>query len=257
MNESMGTNGSAAMAPFPAVRDERSATAAGGGRQAERARAPRSSSRAARSAAGPYDALLWRLQARTGATAEKTITLGFTSCERRAGVTTVAANVATRAAELRMGPVLLVEATGGPSRLAKLWRLSAGPGLAQLLDSEAAFGDCLRPGPAPELTVLPSGVQERDGLGTLEAGAAEALLAEACADHRLVIFDLPAASQLREMLLVARLLDQVLLVVRSESTRRRDAQRLADVLLDDGVPLSGAVLNRQRCYVPRLLQRWI
>jgi Mrp family chromosome partitioning ATPase len=85
----------------------------------------------------------------------------------------------------------------------------------------------------------------------------EALLAEACADHRIVLFDLPAADELNQMLLVAKQLDQVLMVVRSDSTRKGDAERFGEQLLDDGAPLAGTVLNRQRDYIPRFLRKWL
>jgi hypothetical protein len=49
----------------------------------------------------------------------------------------------------------------------------------------------------------------------------------------------------------------VLLVIRSEHSQGPEAQRVADQLLEDGVPLSGAVLNRERRYLPRWLKRWI
>jgi Mrp family chromosome partitioning ATPase len=210
-----------------------------------------------RRGAEPYDSLLWRLQARQSTDSAKVATLGLIGCERRVGVTTVASNLAVRASELQLGPVLLVETSICEPRLTNAWGLVPTPGLAQLLAGEASFNECLRPGPAADLTVLPGGTLPRGETSVLEPGVIDVLLAESCADHRLVIFDLPAADQLQQMLLLAKQLDQVLLVVRSDSTRQRHAQRVADRLLDDGVPLAGAVLNRQRSYVPRLFRRWI
>src|SRR5262245_48104838 len=110
-----------------------------------------------RPGAEPYDGLLWRLQARQAAEADRAMTLGLIGCERRVGVTTVAANLAIRASELMLGPVLLVEAAAGGSRLSRLWRLAPGPGLAQLLSGEAAYADCIQPGPGPGLSVLHAG----------------------------------------------------------------------------------------------------
>jgi Mrp family chromosome partitioning ATPase len=211
----------------------------------------------ARRRSEPYDELLWRLQARQSQSAAAAISLGLTSCERRAGVTTVAANLAVRASELQLGPVLLVETTAGNPRRNNLWSSDSGPGLAQLLAGDASYSECLRPGAARDLTILPAGALPKGEIALLEPGAIDALLAEASADHRLLIFDLPPASQLNQMLLLAKQLDQVLLVVRAEATRKRDAVRLADRLLDDGVPLAGAVLNRRRHYVPRWLDRWM
>jgi Mrp family chromosome partitioning ATPase len=219
---------------------------------------PREANTAARRrGAEPYDALLWRLQARQTPDAGRCITLGLVGSERRVGVTTVATNLAVRASDLQLGPVLLVETSPGGMRRSNLWSNESGPGLAQLLAGDASYSECLRPGPSGDLSILPAGALPRGETCVLEPGAIDALLAEACADHRLVVFDLPAADHLREMLLLARQLDQVLLVLRSGATRQRDMQRVADRLIEDGVPLAGAVLNRQRSYVPSWLKRWM
>jgi Mrp family chromosome partitioning ATPase len=72
-----------------------------------------------------------------------------------------------------------------------------------------------------------------------------------------VIFDFPPADRLRQSLLLARRLDQVLLVVRAESTRKDDAAKLSQRLVDDGLPLAGVLFNRHRSYVPRWMERWM
>src|SRR5262245_49482858 len=106
-----------------------------------------------RPGAEPYDGLLWRLQARQSTDSNDAMTLGITACERRAGATTVAASLALRAAELQLGPVLLVEANRRGSWLSKKWGLQEGPGLAQILAGEATYLECLQSGPAPQLEV--------------------------------------------------------------------------------------------------------
>jgi tyrosine-protein kinase Etk/Wzc len=209
-----------------------------------------------RRGAEPFDALLWRLQSRQ-ATASGAAMIGLIGSEARTGVTTIAANLAVRASELGLGPVLLVETNCERPRLATTWRLPAGPGLAELMSGEAAFADCLCNGPVIDLHVLPAAAAKRREAPFWDAGAVDALVAEACADHRIVLFDLPAADQLHQAVLLARRLDQVLLVVRAEQSRGTATQRAADRLLEDGVRLTGALLNRQRNYVPRWLNRWI
>jgi Mrp family chromosome partitioning ATPase len=206
---------------------------------------------------GPFDALLWRLQSKQPADRGDATTAGLIGCEPDVGATTIAANLAVRASELGLGPVLLVETDGERPRLRKVWKLAPGPGLAEALAGEAALSDCLYAGPAPDLRVIPAASSNRRDTPAWDAGAVDALLAEASADHSLVLFDLPCADQLNQALLIARRLDQVLLVVRAEHSRGPATRRAADRLLEDGVALTGAVLNRQRTYVPRLLRRWI
>jgi tyrosine-protein kinase Etk/Wzc len=255
MSEIININGTSAAAQQTPVRDSDANRlgrddAPGNGR-------PRSGVVKQPRRADPYDALLWRLEARQASDAAGPTTLGLIGSERRAGVTTLIANLAMRAAQLQLGPVLLIEANWEGPRLGKMWRLPRGPGLAELLAGRASYAECLRTGPAPDLNVLPAGTVRRREWPVLDPVSVNALLAEAGADHNLILFDLPAADQLHQALLVAKRLDQVLLVVRAESTRQRDAQKVVDRLVDDGVPLTGAVLNRQRSYVPRWLQRWL
>lgn len=209
-----------------------------------------------RRSAAPFDALLWRLQARQAGAAYRASTVGLIGCGERAGVTTLAGNLAVRASEMGLGPVLLVETDSDRPRLRKAWKLAQGPGLTELLGGEASYADCLRSGPTPDLHVI-TATGRRGHAGAWDAGAIGALLVEACADHSLVFFDLSAASQLGQAVMLARRLDQVLLVVRAETTRGGEAERIAEHLREDGVPLTGAVLNRERSYIPRWLSRWI
>ena len=63
--------------------------------------------------AGPFDELLCRLQAKRDRKSAGCAMIGLIGCEERAGVTTMAANLAVRASELGFGPVLLVEVHRG------------------------------------------------------------------------------------------------------------------------------------------------
>jgi Mrp family chromosome partitioning ATPase len=206
-------------------------------------------------AAAPYDALLWRLLSRRVAGDQAGCTIGVVGAEPRVGATTVAANLAVRACELQQGPVLLIEANPSRPKLAGSWKLAGAPGLPALVAGGASLNDCVQVGPAPDLKVLTAAAATE--LPTWESATVNALLAEVAADYRVVIFDLPAAGQLNDSLLLARQLEQVLLVVRAEQSRGPAVQRVADQLADDGVSLAGVVLNRQRTYVPRWLSRWV
>ncbi len=208
-------------------------------------------------AAQPYDGLLWRLLARRDSATHDSIVVGVMGCEPKAGATTIAANLAVRTSALQQGPVLLIEANHIRPRLASAWKLRPGPGLAGLLAGEASLGECLRDGPASDLKVLPAGATDHAAAPAWGPEVVAALLAEASADFRFVLFDLPPAGQSNDAVLLARQLNQVLLVVRAEQSRGPAVQRVTDQLLDDGVAVTGVVLNRERSYVPRWLNRWI
>jgi Mrp family chromosome partitioning ATPase len=207
--------------------------------------------------AGPFDELLCRLQARRDRKSTGRAMIGLIGCEERAGVTTMAANLAVRASELGLGPVLLVEVQRGNRSVESGWKLGRGPGLAELYSGSASLAECLRQGPTPELQVLLAGSHRDDELAEGDAVGVESFLSEIAADFSTVIFDLPPADRLRQSLLLARRLDQVLLVVRAESTRKDDAAKLSQRMVDDGLPLAGVLFNRHRTYVPWWMERWI
>jgi Mrp family chromosome partitioning ATPase len=243
MSDTLISNGTAHVLQ-PRAESSRKAVVAGAATSSARSAEPRRG-------AQPYDALLWLLQSRQ-AEGVDSVALGLIGCEDRTGVTTIATNLAVRASELGLGPVLLIEADAERPRVARAWRLANAFGLGDALVGRATLADCSRLGPAAGLQVLTvSGPTAGDV--DWDAAGVEALLAEARTDYRLVLVDLPAASRLNGALLLARRLDEVLLVVRAERSRRPAIERAADRLIEDGVPLTGAVLNRRRTYLPRWL----
>jgi len=221
------------------------------------ARRVRSASTVQCHGADPFDELLCRLQARRDRKSAGRTMIGLIGCEQRAGVTTMAANLAVRASELGLGPVLLVEVHRGRRSIETAWKLGRGPGLAELFSGEASLTECLRQGPTPDLQVLSAGSPRGDELAEGDAVGIDSFVNEIASEFATVIFDLPPANRLRQSLLLARRLDQVLLVVRAESTRKDDAIKLSQRLVDDGLPLAGVLFNRQRSYVPRWMERWV
>ncbi|MBX3427103.1 MAG: CpsD/CapB family tyrosine-protein kinase [Pirellulales bacterium] len=202
-----------------------------------------------------YDHLLWRLQSVLGDDAGTAYALGLVGCEAKTGVTTIAANLALRAAEQNWGSVLLVETDWYAPRLANLWHVPGQPGAAQLFAGAAPLVECVQPGPVAGLHVVPAGIVSHREQPLVDSNAVREFMAEARVDYRLIIVDLPCPDRLRQELILARLLDQALLVVRAETTRQGEAKRAVRQLQQDGVPLAGAILNRQRSYLPAWLRR--
>ncbi|MEN0110924.1 MAG: CpsD/CapB family tyrosine-protein kinase [Planctomycetota bacterium] len=210
-----------------------------------------------RRGADAYDTLLWRMQPRLEDAGGRGAgyMVGVTSCDRRAGVSTVAANLAIRAADHQMRPVLLVEGASARPTVARQFRLRGETGLADLLAGRAGPGDAIHRTAVEGLEVMPlgtNGLMDRVGLDHQKV---EATLDGLRESHELVVFDLPVASELRHMLLVARRLDAAILALKNEATPRGDAERTANQLRADGVNLIGSVVTRHRNYVPNWLRR--
>lgn len=208
-----------------------------------------------RASSHTYDHLLWRLQGAVSAEHASAFALGLIGAAAKAGVTTIAANLALRAAEQDWGPVLLIETDWHAPRLASRWKLSPQPGAARVFGGFATMAECVQPGPVAGLHVLPAGSISRRRQARVDAGAVREMMAEARVDYRLIVVDLPSAERIRQELALARLVDQALLVIRAEAVRTDDAARTKQQLEQAGVPLAGAILNRRRSYLPNWLGR--
>lgn len=221
--------------------------------QAAKRSAPR------RRGADAYDTLLWRLQPRLEEASQLERGVGYlagvTSCDRKAGVSTVAANLAIRAADHQMRPVLLVEGAVERPTMARKFRLRKAAGLADVLAGSCSIADAIHETEVEGLQVMPigtPGLMDRVGVDHEHVSAMLRGLRES---HEFIVFDLPPADRLRHMLLVARRLDAALLAIRSEATGAERLQRVATQLRSDQVNLVGSVVARRRQYVPSWLRR--
>jgi Mrp family chromosome partitioning ATPase len=212
---------------------------------------------ASRPGAEYYDGLLWRIESRRPHDDATGFLLGFTSSDRRAGVTTVAANLAIRAADHGLGPVLLADCNFCHPTLHTLFRAKRTVGVADILANQATLDACVQSTPIAGLQLLPSGTTLR--LQNLRV-APERIqeLATALRDRfALVVADLPAASELGATLLLATALDAALLVVRSERCRAHSALQAVQHLSEDRVPLAGTVLTERHRDLPNWLERLV
>ncbi|TWT95842.1 Tyrosine-protein kinase YwqD [Botrimarina colliarenosi] len=207
-----------------------------------------------RRGADAYDTLLWRLQPRLEEVREQNDGAGFlvgiTSCDRKAGVSTVAANLAIRAADHQMRPVLLIDASAEHPTVARQFRLRGVQGLADVMAGHCSVSDAVHETTVDGLEVMPvgtTGLMDRVGL---DCQHVEALLSGLRESHQMVVFDLPLTSELRHMLLIARRLDAAILAVSHEQTSATLLERAAEQLRSDGVPLAGTVVCRHKQRVP-------
>lgn len=208
-----------------------------------------------REGAAFHDTLLWRLRAGMDFESPSGYVLGVTSGERRSGVSTVAANLAIRAADNQMHPVLLVDANVRSPKQHRAFRLKGDVGLADVLVRGGTPEEAVQKTRYPGLDVLPLGLKDHFDRARVAADAIEQLDKWMRESYTTVIIDLPDATDLRHTLLLARKADSIVLVVRAESSRRNEIKKAVAKLQQDGVSIGGVVLNRIRQYAPRWLVR--
>ena len=201
-----------------------------------------------------YDLLLGRLLRQVEETGSASF-VGFTSCRRRAGVSTVAANVAIRAADLHSGPVLLVEANTTRPRQRQRFRLRRGPGLVDVLCTQLTLDSAAAETRVPGLSLLFPGRGSSQAPVAVTRDAVEQFVQELREHYVLVVFDFPSGDALSSWTPLVQEMDSLLLVVDSEKTTRREIQDLQRQCTVDNVAVTGAVLNRYRTYTPWFLRR--
>src|SRR4029077_14299463 len=143
-----------------------------------------------------FDALLWRLFDRREDADGVGYLLGVTGCARQSGVSTVAANLAIRAADHGLGPVLLVDANDHHPQLQRLFRAKIGAGLADVMAGQTALANAIQPTRVPGLQLLPLGTAGLIGRLRIDSARIEGLVAELRETYSLVLVDLPGACQM-------------------------------------------------------------
>lgn len=201
-----------------------------------------------------YDSILWRLRSEEQESSEAFMA-GVLGCSTKSGATTVASNLAIRSADHRMGPVLLVDANEQRPALERAFKLYDAQGFADVLMGECDTADAVHSTSVEGLQVMPLGTRGLMGRASVDPAGMRSLLNELRQDYATVIFDLPEADRMRHGLLIARQLDATLLVLKSETIRRKAAATLRHRLQQDGLNVVGAVMTQHKTYAPNWLTR--
>ena len=197
------------------------------------------------------DSLLWRLSARTTSVDKQGTIYGLTSCGPKSGVSTLATNLAIRASNNHMGPVLLIDANIKSPRLHRIFRQDGKVGLMDLLSGSSTPDEAIRPTSVTELDLLPLGSKE-----TLRNGRIipenYAHFTQWVREHYSTVFvDFTSIEWLRHSLMLARLTDSTIVAIRCEGARRSEVSTALERLNEDGVKIGGTVLTRRRIYTPK------
>ena len=147
-------------------------------------------------------------------------TVGVVGCDDSKLSSRAASDLASQAASSFSEPVLLIDAD------ARHQHLGASPGWSDVLAGTADAGSCIRRPKGGNLAVMEAGGQIRD---VRPSNAPVEVLGQIDGikeEFRLIVFDLPAISDL-EALAAMEWIDEVVLVVEAEKTRIQAAQRQA------------------------------
>jgi Mrp family chromosome partitioning ATPase len=202
-----------------------------------------------------YRALLQRIQVgnMSAATNETIETIGVTSSEPGAGVSTVAFNIAVAAARAETGAVLYVDADITKQANRRLIPDSPTVGLADAMADVVDPMDCTVPTAIENLSIVAGRGRAKHDELTFDPFKAADVLNDYKCHFKLVVVDVPAPSELNGSVYLAGKLDAVVLVIESESSDGRIALQAKQQLVDANANLLGVVLNKRRKHLPNWL----
>ena len=206
-----------------------------------------------------YQALARRLQsasARTGvaesnggeSTHGSVGAIGITSSRRGEGVSTVAANLALAAAEMSLGPVLLVDANLPNPDIASMFQIDPSAGEKGFINALLGedWHDLVVPTSVSNLSVMLPGEVGQNRQLLNERATIRRTIEQLREDFEWVIFDLPPATELSECFALSGQLDSVLVVVQADGPSRDVVRKACRELEIAGANVLGAVLNKHK-----------
>lgn len=176
--------------------------------------------------------------------------VAVTSCTDGSGVTTIASALAASLSETGDGNVLLVDMHVENGVAHDFHRGQLACGLDDALEVERRGEAMVQ----ENLYVVKESSNGNNLPRILPKRFNHLMPRLKASDYDYIIFDMPAISQISVTGRLSRFMDMVLLVIESGKTDR-DVVKRGTAMLSESKTKLGVVLNKQRTYVPRLLQQ--
>jgi succinoglycan biosynthesis transport protein ExoP len=186
--------------------------------------------------------------------------LGITSAIEGEGKTRIASELAASLAEdgalLGFGrdtdTTLFVECNAGATPEDPRLALHPGPGLIQVLRGESALDAAIQTVSIERLAILPLGEPAHNFPLAIRMASLPDVMSELRSRFGLIVLDLPAVLNSTDTEVLARLADQLVLVVRAGVTPAKLVRQALDQLGEES--LLGIVLNDSRSELPSWLE---
>ena len=159
------------------------------------------------------------------------------------GKTTIAINLAAALGQLER--VLLIDADLRRSSVAQRLGLAAeAPGLSNLVAGTATLDECIHPMEGTKLHLLPAGLLPPNPLELLSSQRFQQTLGDLEQRYDRIVLDSAPAQAVSDALVLSRLCNAVVFVVRADTTPRQLVQLAIKRLHRVDAPLIGVVLNQ-------------
>jgi len=177
--------------------------------------------------------------------------VAVTSCDKGAGVSSVATGLAASLSETGDGNVLLVDMNVEGGAAQQFYKGKLGCGVDAVLEVEARKNAQIKENLYVATQPMGTGDNPPSALPKHLMGLIPKLRAS---DYDYIIFDMPTVTQTSMTPRLARLMDMVLLVIESEKTNQDVAKKVISLLGESKANVT-TVLNKTHSYVPRKLHQ--
>ncbi len=170
-------------------------------------------------------------------------TILMTSSVPGEGKTTTSLNLAVALAQMER--VLLIDADMRKPSIGKALGISGNaPGLANVVAGTAELEDCILHVEDANIDVLSAGLIPPNPLELLSSHRFQDLLADLTKRYDRIVIDSPPALLVSDSLVLSKLVDAVLYVVRSDTTSHSTAKSGISRMRSTQAPLVGVILNK-------------
>jgi polysaccharide biosynthesis transport protein len=184
-----------------------------------------------------------RTNLRFGAEEEPRV-LSVTSATPQEGKSTVSVNLATTLAEQGSEPVLVIDADLRRPMVHHVFGLPRKPGLTDVLQGTATTLEAIRDSRAhSNLHVLPCGSPVTNAAELLGSPRFSRLLGELRTRYGHIVIDTPPVLAVTDGVVVTRVVDGTIVVVRANQTDRAAVENAMDQLRNVNASLVGVILN--------------
>lgn len=169
--------------------------------------------------------------------------IAITSAVPKEGKSVTTLNLGTIFAEIRHLKVLVVDGDFRRSSLAQMLNQPDGPGLAEVLNGDATYGEVLRSTPIPNLKFIPAGsTKDRSAAELLTASSARPAFKRMLNEFHYTIVDTPPATTVTDVGIIGQMCTGVVMIVRLNRTHEMAAKRAVRLLQVNNIPIIGCMI---------------
>ncbi|HEY6442163.1 MAG TPA: CpsD/CapB family tyrosine-protein kinase [Candidatus Acidoferrales bacterium] len=181
--------------------------------------------------------------------------VAFCGVDEGAGCSWICTHAGKMLARQAAARICVIDGNYRSPSLHEKFRVEKGIGFAEAMRCSMPICDFVRATRIANLWVMTCGMVEKFGKIAPEPGRLRSRLAELRHEFDYLLIDTPTINPHADAVPIAQLVDGIILVVGSNSTRREPARMARERLDAARVPVLGAVLNRRTYPIPEALYR--